>query len=209
MVSVIFYENIKNGVYLMNITSFILYCFIVTFTPGPTNIVILSTVHKNGTKKALECTYGATIAFGFLLSVSAVLNSILVAFIPKILILMQIIGSIYMLFLAYQVYKTNKDKPKSMEKQTGTFLSGFLMQFLNPKVLLFTLTVIPTFIMPYHVSLSKIILYVITITVIGFLAFITWVLFGALFKSFLQQHEKMVNVLMALFLVYSTFMIWM
>lgn len=209
MVSVIFYENIKNGVYLMNITSFILYCFIVTFTPGPTNIVILSTVHKNGTKKALEYTYGATIAFGFLLSVSAVLNSILVAFIPKILILMQIIGSIYMLFLAYQVYKTNKDKPKSMEKQTGTFLSGFLMQFLNPKVLLFTLTVIPTFIMPYHVSLSKIILYVITITVIGFLAFITWVLFGALFKSFLQQHEKMVNVLMALFLVYSTFMIWM
>lgn len=209
MVSVIFYENIKNGVYLMNITSFILYCFIVTFTPGPTNIVILSTVHKNGTKKALEYTYGATIAFGFLLSVSAVLNSILVAFIPKILILMQIIGSIYMLFLAYQVYKTNKDKPKSMEKQTGTFLSGFLMQFLNPKVLLFTLTVIPTFIMPYHVSLSKIILYVITITVIGFLAFITWVLFGALFKSFLQQHEKMVNVMMALFLVYSTFMIWM
>ena len=209
MVSVIFYENIKNGVYLMNIMSFILYCFIVTFTPGPTNIVILSTVHKNGTKKALEYTYGATIAFGFLLSVSAVLNSILVAFIPKILILMQIIGSIYMLFLAYQVYKTNKDKPKSMEKQTGTFLSGFLMQFLNPKVLLFTLTVIPTFIMPYHVSLSKIILYVITITVIGFLAFITWVLFGALFKSFLQQHEKMVNVLMALFLVYSTFMIWM
>ncbi|MGG0738865.1 LysE family translocator [Niallia taxi] len=192
----------------MNITSFILYCFIVTFTPGPTNIVILSTVHKNGTKKALEYTYGATIAFGFLLSVSAVLNSILVAFIPKILILMQIIGSIYMLFLAYQVYKTNKDKPKSMEKQTGTFLSGFFMQFLNPKVLLFTLTVIPTFIMPYHVSLSKIILSVITITVIGFLAFITWVLFGALFKSFLQQHEKMVNVLMALFLVYSTFMIW-
>ena len=209
MVSVIFYENIKNGVYLMNIMSFILYCFIVTFTPGPTNIVILSTVHKNGTKKALEYTYGATIAFGFLLSVSAVLNSILVAFIPKILILMQIIGSIYMLFLAYQVYKTNKDKPKSMEKQTGTFLSGFLMQFLNPKVLLFTLTVIPTFIMPYHVSLSKIILSIITITVIGFLAFITWVLFGALFKSFLQQHEKMVNVLMALFLVYSTFMIWM
>lgn len=193
----------------MNIASFILYCFIVTFTPGPTNIVILSTVHKKGTKKALEYTYGATIAFGFLLSVSAVLNSILVAFIPKNLILMQIIGSIYMLFLAYQVYKTNKDKPKSMEKQTGTFLSGFLMQFLNPKVLLFTLTVIPTFIMPYHVSLSKIILSVITITVIGFLAFITWVLFGALFKSFLQQHEKMVNVLMALFLVYSTFMIWM
>ncbi|TRZ39830.1 LysE family translocator [Niallia circulans] len=193
----------------MNITSLLLYCFIVTFTPGPTNIVILSTVHNNGTKKAMEYTYGATIAFGLLLSLSAVLNTILVTFIPKILILMQIIGSIYMLYLAYQVYKTNNEKPKANEKQSGTFLSGFFLQFLNPKVLLFTLTVIPTFIMPYHLSLSKIILSVMAITVIGFLAFITWVLFGALFKNFLQQHEKTVNTLMALFLVYSTFMIWM
>lgn len=48
----------------MNITSFLIYCFIVTFTPGPTNIVILSTVHNFGTKKAMHYTYGATIAFG-------------------------------------------------------------------------------------------------------------------------------------------------
>ncbi len=38
----------------MNILSFLTYCFIVTFTPGPTNIVILSTVHQSGTKKSTE-----------------------------------------------------------------------------------------------------------------------------------------------------------
>ncbi|GIN93723.1 hypothetical protein J22TS1_47740 [Siminovitchia terrae] len=40
----------------MDITSFIIYCFIVTFTPGPTNIVILSIVHNYGSKKAMEYT---------------------------------------------------------------------------------------------------------------------------------------------------------
>lgn len=30
----------------MNMTSFLIYCFIVTFTPRPTNIVILSTAHN-------------------------------------------------------------------------------------------------------------------------------------------------------------------
>ena len=50
----------------MNITSFLIYCFIVTFTPGPTNIVILSTVHNFGTKKAMKYTYGATIVFRFI-----------------------------------------------------------------------------------------------------------------------------------------------
>ncbi|MBU7594892.1 LysE family translocator [Metabacillus halosaccharovorans] len=191
----------------MDITSFLLYCFIVTFTPGPTNIVILSTVHNRGTKKAMEYTYGATIAFGLLLVVSAMLNALLIEFIPKILIVMQIIGTMYMFYLAYQIYKT--DKSKQTVNQAGSFMSGFLMQFLNPKVILFTLTVIPSFIMPYYTAMPAVTLGVFAITVIGFLAFITWVLFGAIFKEFLQKHSKVVNVFMALFLAYSGVMIWM
>lgn len=66
------------GRHFMNITSFIIYCIVVTFTPGPTNIVILSTVHNFGTKRAMEYTYGATVAFGLLLSISTVLNTIFV-----------------------------------------------------------------------------------------------------------------------------------
>lgn len=191
----------------MNITSFLLYCFIVTFTPGPTNIVILSTVHNRGTKRAMEYTYGATVAFGLLLIISAILNTMLITFIPKVLIIMQLIGSIYMLYLAYQIYKMNTTD--STANQTGTFMSGFLMQFLNPKVVLFTMTVIPSFILPYYSAMSTLSISVIVITIIGFLAFITWVLFGTIFKKFLQIHKKTVNVIMALFLVYAAIMIWL
>ncbi|PJN87241.1 LysE family translocator [Bacillus sp. mrc49] len=190
----------------MNMASFIFYCFIVTFTPGPTNIVILTTVHNSGTKKAMEYTYGATIAFSFLLAISAIFNTVLVTVIPRILLVMQIIGSVYMLYLAYQVYKMDSSKPSVNE--TGSFMSGFLTQFLNPKVLLFTMTVIPTYITPYSVSMSAITISVVAITIIGFLAFITWVLFGAIFKEFLQKHKKVVNILMASFLVYAAIMIW-
>ncbi|WNS78600.1 LysE family transporter [Domibacillus sp. DTU_2020_1001157_1_SI_ALB_TIR_016] len=191
----------------MNITSFFMYCFIVTFTPGPTNIVILSTVHNFGTKKAMEYTYGATIAFGLLLAISSLLNTLLVTILPKILMVMQIVGSVYMLYLAYQIYKMDTSKPAV--NQTGTFMSGFLMQFLNPKVVLFTMTVIPSFIMPYYTAVPGVTIGVIAITLIGFLAFVTWVLFGAIFKELLQKHKKTVNVVMALFLVYAAIMIWM
>jgi cysteine/O-acetylserine efflux protein len=190
----------------MNITYFIIYCMIVTFTPGPTNIVILSTVHHFGTKKAMEYTYGATSAFCLLLVISALLNTLLTTIIPKILIVMQIIGSVYILYLAYQIYKMDTSKPTVNE--SGTFLSGFLMQFLNPKVVLFTMTVIPSFIMPYYNGTSVLTISVISITLIGFLAFITWVLFGTIFKELLQKHQRMVNVFMALFLAYSGIMIW-
>lgn len=188
----------------MNITSFLIYCIIVTFTPGPTNIVILSTAHNFGTKKALEYTYGATIAFGLLLGISAVLNTVLIAIIPKIVIVMQIIGSFYMLYLAYQIYKM--DVSESAEIQTVTFVSGFLMQFVNPKVVLFTMTVIPSFVMPYYSAPSALAVFAAVITIIGFCAFVTWVLFGVMFKEFLQRYQKTVNIIMALFLVYSAIM---
>lgn len=190
----------------MDITSFILYCFIVTFTPGPTNIVILSTVHNYGTKKAMEYTYGATMAFGLLLGISAMLNTVLILVIPEILIGMQIVGSLYMLYLAYQIYKM--DSSASADNKIGTFTSGFLMQFLNPKVLLFTLTVIPNFILPYYNNIPALSISVILITIIGFSAFLAWILFGSIFKQFLQKHKKIVNIMMALCLVYATIMIW-
>lgn len=189
----------------MNIASFLIYCIIVTVTPGPTNIVILSTVHNFGTKKAMEYTYGATIAFGLLLAISAMLNTVLIAVMPEILHIMQIIGCLYIVYLAYQIYKM--DTSKSTAKQTATFMSGFLMQFVNPKVVLFTMTVIPSFVMPYYTALSKLGIFVVCITIIGFLAFVTWILFGTIFKEFLQKYQKTVNIIMALFLVYSAIMI--
>lgn len=191
----------------MEITSFFIYCMIATFTPGPTNIVILSTVHHFGAKKAMKYSYGATIGFGLLLVISAVLNTMLITIIPKIIMVMQIIGSCYMFYLAYQIYRMDTSNPRV--NQTATFMSGFLMQFLNPKVVLFTLTVIPSFIMPHYIAVPAVMISIIAITLIGFSAFITWILFGTIFKEFLQKHKKTVNVMMALSLAYAAIMIWM
>ncbi len=190
----------------MNLTSFLIYCIMITFTPGPTNIVIVSTAHHSGTRKAMQFTWGATIAFGLLLVISTVLNTVLMTILPKILLVMQMVGSCYMLYLAYQIFRM--DNSKGNKNQAGTFVSGFLMQFLNPKVVLFTMTVIPSFILPYYVSKSAMAAGVIGITVIGFSAFTTWLLFGTIFKQVLQKYNKTVNVIMSLFLAYSAIMLW-
>lgn len=199
------YEKSLKGVYFMNITSFLIYCIIVTFTPGPTNIVILSTVHNYGTRKTMEYTYGAGIAFGILLVISATLNTVLMGIVPKILSVMQVIGSFYIIYLAYHIYKM--DSSESNVKQNATFASGFLMQFINPKVVLFTMTVIPSFVLPYYSAPSILAIFVVVIAFIGFLAFVTWVIFGTIFRAFLQKHQKIVNIIMALFLVYSAIMV--
>ncbi|WP_340003963.1 LysE family transporter [Paenibacillus sp. FSL K6-0276] len=89
----------------MNIISFLIYCVVATFTPGPANIVILSSAQHSGAKKSMSYVYGATMAFGLLLILSTLLNRVLVEVIPNILIIMQVIGSLYMLYLAYKIFK--------------------------------------------------------------------------------------------------------
>lgn len=158
----------------MNITAFLAYCIIVTFTPGPTNIVILSTVHNYGMKKALEYTAGATLAFGILLTLSATFNSVLFNFMPEIKRVMGIAGAIYMLYLAWKLYKM--DVSADVAEQSGTFISGFFMQFVNPKVVLFVLTVISNFVIPYYSSFIYLALFVAIVTAIGMAAFVSWVI---------------------------------
>ena len=185
----------------MNIASFLLYCVIVTFTPGPANIVILSTVHNCGIKKAVDFAYGAAAAFAILVGLSAVLNTVLMPVIPKILVFMRIVGSLYILYLAYHIYKM--DASEAGNSDTGGFASGFFMQFVNPKVILFTFTVIPAFVLPYYKDPLPVSIFALSITIIGISAFASWVLFGMILKSFLQKYQKPVNIIMAGFLVYS------
>jgi len=82
------------------------------------------------------------------------------------------------------------------------------MQFVNPKVVLFALTVLPSFVLPYDDSFVTVSLSVLVITLIGFCAFMLWVFFGALLTQFLQLHARAANAVMALGLVYAALMIW-
>ena len=155
-------------------------------------------------KKAKEFAYGATVAFGILLSISAVFNKTLMSIMPNILPLAQVVGSIYILYLAVHIWKSGSTNSMNPSDANGPgYLVGFLMQFINPKVVIFTLTVIPSFILPYYNTSMVLAAFVLSVTLIGFLAFITWIIFGTIFKSFLQKHQKTVNIIMTIFLVYS------
>ncbi|MDT9721557.1 LysE family transporter [Paenibacillus sp. ClWae2A] len=189
----------------MNLASFLIYCIVVTFSPGPSNIVILSSVQQVGARQTMQYVWGATLAFGLLLTASAFLNHLLAGVLPGVLKVMQIVGGLYMVYLAYQIYKmgTTEDAPKQV---TG-FWNGFIMQFVNPKVVLFTFTVIPSYVLPFYQSSFSSFLFVLLITFIGFLAYSSWVVFGTVFRTLLNRHQKLLSILMTLFLLYSAIIV--
>ncbi|NDV24450.1 LysE family transporter [Desulfovibrio sp. JC022] len=188
----------------MNLAAFLAYSIVVTFTPGPSNIVIFSTAQNHGYRKALEFVAGATVAFGLLLSLSAALNSYLFSIIPQVQTIMAIIGTTYMLYLAWKILHMD-DGGKS--DQSGGFMTGFTMQFINPKVVLFTLTVIGSFVIPAFSDPLDIALFVAILTFIGFCAYSSWVVLGTLFRRYLRPYQKQANIILSLTMIYCAWSI--
>lgn len=227
----------------MSLLSLLLYCVVVTFTPGPTNIVILSIAQGEGTRRALVFSAGAAAAFALMLAASAALNSLLAELLPAVQPALQLVGGAYMLYLAWKVYGMDvgpnvgpdvvqdvgdapaggtggSAAPGAGDDRSGDrpgvrpglhpaprsgqalFVTGFLMQFVNPKVVMFTLTVMPSFVALAQGSRGGVAAGVAAVSVIGWAAFAAWVGFGALLRRFLSAYRRVVNVLMALFLVY-------
>ncbi|MCY1053364.1 LysE family translocator, partial [Mammaliicoccus sciuri] len=58
-------------------------------------------------------------------------------------------------------------------------------------------------------TFTDVFLNVTIITIIGFLAFASWLLFGTVLKKFIDQHLKVFNVIMSLALVMATLLIWL
>ena len=113
-----------------------------------------------------------------------------------------IFGAFYMLYLAYKVAFSTKKGKKLTNKTTNTYLAGVTLQFFNPKVILYAITVIATFITPYYKSGFSLMLFSLFLSIIGFISTLCWSLFGALFQNFLTKYDRQFNFVMGLLLVY-------
>lgn len=195
----------------MNFLAFLSYCIIMTFTPGPANVVILATVQNHGARKGVEYASGATLAFGLLLALSAMLSGTLAEVMPWVGPAMGLVGAAYMLSLAYGICTAARPGDTDDASQDGAaggaFRAGFVMQFINPKVVLFALTIFPGFVTPHYSSPVQLGAFVMLLTAIGCAAFMSWVLLGAVLRRFLLAYRTAVNIVLALFLAYSAFVV--
>ena len=123
---------------------------ILTISPGPDIIYVMVQGMANGKKHGFVTALGlatgiiihtSLVAFG----VSAIIkNSDTLFFIIKLF------GAIYLLYLAWQVFKSDPDIAYSAEgikekSLFSLFRQGFIMNVLNPKVTIFFLAFFPGF----------------------------------------------------------------
>ena len=147
----------------MSLLSFLLYVFVTTFTPGPNNIMAMLIANQYGLKRTVKFCFGVGAGFFVIMILCSYFNLLLKSFIPKIELIMTIIGSFYMLYLAYKIIKSKPNDKESNEDKNTTFFAGMALQFVNVKVILYGITAISTFVIPFYSSnFSLIMIFIIS-----------------------------------------------
>lgn len=191
-----------------NLLPFLSYVFVTTFTPGPNNIMSMSNANQYGFKKTQKFIFGVSAGFAIIMFLCSYLNLFLYDIVPKIKTIMDIVGGLYMGYLAVKIMLSKPHTDKSNNEKLNSFIGGLTLQFINPKVILYGITVIGNFITPYYKSNVSLILFSLLLAFVGYVATTCWGIFGALFQRFLSKYQKPFNIFMSILLVYCAISIF-
>ncbi|MFJ7972055.1 LysE family transporter [Psychrobacillus sp. NPDC096389] len=187
----------------MPLFSLLLYAFVSSFTPGPNNIMAMLFANKYGFKKTFKFCLGVGVGFLIILILSAYFNLLLHNFLPKIEFIMKLIGAAYMLYLAIKIVNSKNSGNDNDGGNNNSFFVGVVLQFINPKAILYGITAMSTFVLPYNNTHLSLLFYSLLLASIAIMSTSSWSMFGSIFKEFISKYRNQFNLVMALLLVYS------
>lgn len=186
---------------MFHLFDFLIYCFITAYTPGANNLLSMSNAIRLGFRRSIHFNLGILAGFAVVMSVCTAFSATLYSVLPKVKIVMQILGAAYMLYLAWKVWNSSSELSADGRKE-ASFLSGMILQFVNPKIYIYAITAMSLYILPVYHSTTALIGFTAILSIIGASGSFVWALFGAAFCKFFSKHMKLVNIIMALLLVY-------
>ena len=187
---------------------FILYLQIIIFlfiTPGTPRIVIISYSMNYGVGKCVWSAFG---------DVSAnLIQATLVIFVigsffsesSTILNIFKWIGILYLLYLAYDIYKSRPkditDKSEIKKSNLSFYKDGFLVAGTSPKAWMFFPFIFPQFIDFNENYLAQFFILITTYIVLDFISLIGYALLAQKLISWIKANPKTINTISASVLV--------
>ena len=104
-----------------------------SITPGPVNILVLSSGVQYGFRPSLRLVFGATSGFCLLLLLIGLgLHQLLETF-PQLTTVIQWAGVAFLLFMAWKLFSSNGELGKGDAGKGPSVFTGAIMQWVNPK----------------------------------------------------------------------------
>ena len=140
-----------------------LVCAMGAMSPGPSLAVVLRNTISGGRTQGVMTGIGHGIGFGIyaMLAVTG-LSAVLIADESKFELL-QWSGAVVLLWLSYNMltYQPSGDKEEHQSSGRRGFVEGFMIAFLNPKILVFLVAVFSQFLDPQMRDIDRVVMALI------------------------------------------------
>ena len=181
---------------------FVMMTFVVSATPGPNMLLVMSTSARDGMRAAIVSMAGCMTSLMLMLSLSAAgLGALLQAF-PTVFEGLRLLGAAYLAYLGVQCWRSPVDEqPEAAEAATRTpeiavslwaqYRQGALVAASNPKAILFAAAFFPQFLNPEAAQLPQFGILLSTFAVVEVAWYFVYAASGKQLANYLRRATVM------------------
>ena len=190
---------------------FLAMTFVVSATPGPNMLLVMTVSARHGVRAAVLAMAGCMTALLIMMSLSAAgLGALLQSF-PAVFDALRLTGAAYLAWLGIQCWRSpvqdaaeseataprsvpataNAPAQPSIPAPSGVYRQGFLVAASNPKAILFAAAFFPQFIAPELPKLPQFAILLTTFTVIEVAWYFVYAISGQRLSVYLQRAHVM------------------
>jgi threonine/homoserine/homoserine lactone efflux protein len=191
--------------------AFVVFAAVMAFTPGPNNIMLLSSGVTHGFRRTVPHVVGVTFGFAFMVgAVGFGLGAVFLTY-PVLQIALKYAGAAYLIYLSALIAMSGPTRPgEGNGRGPMTFWRAVMFQWVNAKGWVMVIGTITAYAAiagyPWNILAQTAIAFIMAA-----LSAATWALFGSALRPVLTS-ERLVrafNVLMALLLLASLYPVFM
>ena len=182
----------------------ILFCFVSGVTPGPNNMMLMSSGVNHGFRRTLPHLLGVVLGFSLMVALIGLgLDAIFTRF-PLLLPIMRYVGAAYMLWLAWKIANSGPVRDGEARGRPLGFFGAAAFQWINPKAWVIAISALTAYAVSADYTIS-VLAVALTYLVIGLPSSGAWVMFGAAMRKLLSDPKRVrpFNWTMAALLVAS------
>ena len=177
-----------------------------TFTPGPNNILLLSSTSTFGFRRCRPLIFGIWTGLLTVMLICGFGCAALGGLLPQVVPVAKYVGAAYVLYLAYKTL-TRSAGSGSTEAKPLTYVNGFLLQFLNIKILMLGVAFYSGYILPHGFHVGYVLAFAAVMTLCAGTGNLIWATLGSALFPLYKRYYRVVNAVMAALLVWCAWKI--
>lgn len=183
------------------------FAFSTTITPGPNNIMMMSSGVNYGVKASLPHWFGICLGFPLMVLLVGLGFGLVFERYPHLHQLIKVVGTVYLIYLAWRIASARPENIATGKSKPFSFWQAAAFQWVNGKAWVMASGAVAAFTTVTGVYWWQVVMITLAFLLVAFPCVGVWLLFGAGLRKVLNNPiaQRIFNILMGLILLLSVF----